>query len=795
LLRLKEYKPSLNIRIAIAGRDEPGAKWDPLRSVTQTICIDVFTEQEAEAFLDTFGITDPKRRKDILELSGRLPVLMSWLAAVGENDTETSLPTHDIVERFLRWVIEPALKHVALLAAFPRYFNMDILKLLLEKHNQTIDEQSSFDWLQTMPFVKQDSEGWHYHDIVRRMMLHYQRQKSPQMYRQMHIILAKYYDDNRHELGLSTDEQWINEQWHKYTFAYLYHHLIADINKHWADIMSLFVVALRKNPAFAEKMIVFLSLDDVHDELSKEQNDILKFFAKQLRSKNIELKDRIAMFDKLCNIPDLSNEAKGYTLANRGAIHLLIGKHKQALSDIEEALNYIPKDAFTIAERGMLYIGIGQYQKALADFKRAIDLDRNNSWIIILRGMTYRKLGRYQEALADFDRAITPDEKDTWTFTLRGITYLFLERYQEALADFDHAIALDEKNILAFVERASTYILQGHYQEALADFDRIISLDEENAFKIIDFNLNDIQSKRPKEVLTELSQVISSVRESSQKMEPSEMVSVIFDKFITKLGEIYQGRGGDKDALEMFDKAITLNEQNVLAIVSRGKIYQLLGRYQEALADFDRAIALDDQIVQAIADRGETLRLMGRYQEALIDFDHAIALDDQNAWVIGCRGQAYCRMGRYQEALIDFDRAIALDKKLNWVIFERGIVFSYLGQYAKAIQSYQQGSNNDPNDCIALYNIAVATARWKGIPEAKFQIYKARTALNKEKIDSVRLYGLGGLAALTGNFDLALDYLNQAIQSTKQVADVARFDLAWLDLTSDPHFQALILIK
>jgi len=152
-------------------------------------------------------VTDTKRRKEILELSGKLPVLMSWLAAVERNETETSIPTHDIVERFLRWVTEPALKQVALLAAIPHSFNAEILKLLLEKHDKAFDEQTAFDWLQTMPFVHQSSEGWHYHDIVRRMMLHYQHQKSPQAYRQMHAALANLYNAERHELSSSDEEQ------------------------------------------------------------------------------------------------------------------------------------------------------------------------------------------------------------------------------------------------------------------------------------------------------------------------------------------------------------------------------------------------------------------------------------------------------------------------------------------------------------------------------------------------------------------------------------------------------------
>ena len=67
-LRLREYKPSQDIRMAIAGRNQPGAKWDPLRSVTMIVRLDVFTEQEAEAFLDTYKITDSGRRTEILRV-------------------------------------------------------------------------------------------------------------------------------------------------------------------------------------------------------------------------------------------------------------------------------------------------------------------------------------------------------------------------------------------------------------------------------------------------------------------------------------------------------------------------------------------------------------------------------------------------------------------------------------------------------------------------------------------------------------------------------------------------------
>ena len=448
LLRLREYKPSLNIRIAIAGRDQPGAKWDPLRSVTQTIRIDVFTEQEAESFLNIYSITDPKRLKEILELSGRLPVLMSWLAAVGGNDIETSIPTHDIVERFLRWVIEPELRQVALLTAIPRSFNADLLKLLLENRGKVVDEQSAFDWLQTMPFVKQGTEGWRYHDVVRRMMLHYQRQKNPQTYRQIHTVLANFYNTYCRELRSSEEEQWLNEEWRKSTLAYAYHFLVADSNKHWGEVMSLFIVAIQKYGPFALEMIEMLNSDDIHDELSSEQNGMIQLFRQQLQAlEEGKFQDGFEMFDRLCDISNLSSEAKGYALVYRGAYHQVEGKNEKALSDFEEALHYISDDIFAILGRGETYRLMERYQEALADFDRVIALNVNNSWAIGSRGEAYLLIGRYPEALTDFEQAISLNEKSDWYRYCRAVIYMITNQTSEFEIDIQAAIELAEATL------------------------------------------------------------------------------------------------------------------------------------------------------------------------------------------------------------------------------------------------------------------------------------------------------------------------------------------------------------
>ncbi len=477
LLGLREYKPSLNIRIVIAGRDQPGANWDALRSVMMRIHLEPFTEQEAEVFLNTVDIQNPKRRTEILEYSSRLPVLMSWLAAPEAQEPDLSIPTHDLVERFLRWITEPALRQVALLGAIPRTFNLDVLQLLLKNQAQVVDEQFALDWLKTMSFVQQHSNSWKYHEVVRRMMLSYQRQISPQTYRQTHMILAEFYNTRCNQHGLPNDEHWANEQWRIDMLAYVYHFLIVDHIKHWSSVISLFTVALRKRRTFAIEIIELLDLEDVRDELDQEQSNIVQLFRQQLQAINSgNLQSGFEMFQKLCSLVGLSPEAQGYALSYRGACFRLHEKWEEAFRDFKNALHYIPNDTWTIAGRGETYHIMRRYQEALADFDQAIALDRKDPLVIASRGLTYREMGRYQEALADFNKAVSLDKKDILTLVNRGITYRKMGRYNEALRDFDQAIGVDKKNILALINRGITYREMGRYEDALKDFDQAMAL-------------------------------------------------------------------------------------------------------------------------------------------------------------------------------------------------------------------------------------------------------------------------------------------------------------------------------
>ena len=692
LLRLREYKPSFNTRIAIASQDLPGARWDVLRKVTLTIRLDIFTEREVEAFLDAYGIIDVDRRREILEFSGRLPVLMSWLSAPEGQDADPTVPTHDIVERFLRWVPEPSLRQIGLLAAISRVFNLDILRLLLNDSGQSIDVQSAFDWLLTMPFVQQRSHGWQYHGVVRRMMLHYQRQKSPQTYRYMHANLADFYNMKRAEISSSIKGEWIDEEWRACSLAYAYHFLVADHVQHWNEIMNLFAEALRKRRSFAVEVIELLCSDDVHDELSHEQNEIVQLFRHQLEAiESGDLDDGFEMFDKLCAMPELSSQAKCYAFAYRGEGHRLSKRWEKALSDFGEALHHIPEDAWAIVSRGQIYQAMERYEEALADFERAIALDEKDAEAIANRGETYRSMERDEEALADFNRAITLDEDSAWAFVIRGQIYVLMERDEEALADFNRAITLDENYASAIASRGITYRLMKRYEEALADFNRAITLDENYAWAIVSrgqtYRL--LGPEHYAEALADFDRAIA--------------LDSTLDWAISARGETHHQMGHYAEALADFTRAVTLDENYAWAIANRGDIYWLKGKYQEALADFTRAITLDENYTRARLGRGRVYRAMSQYEKSLAEFNQVINLGEENAWAYGGRGETYRKMGRYEEALADFNRAIALDKNLDWAVAMHGVTCRLIGRYEEALADFNRAIDLDEKDCWYRY--------------------------------------------------------------------------------------------
>jgi tetratricopeptide (TPR) repeat protein len=466
--------------IVIAGRDELDRNnWADYQSFLVRLPLDAFSEEEAHDFLARKGITHPEVVRIILELSGRLPLLVATLAAESPNEPDqVGDVTGTAVDRFLKWIEDPCQRQLALDAALPQSLNQDLIQqLITEACGNSVD---LFRWLKTMPFVKETAVGWQYHEVVRTQMLRYQRRESPDRWQQLHGHLAAYYEQQQKESDPIQNKRQTTHRGREALFSTLYHRLCQSPERNLALVLNGYF------EPFAQQLVK--GFDGGYIRLLREasrdsENQELGTWASHLEelaegiSEEAKAGRMLGICSELLNVPSLSARAKSVILSIRTVFYGYKEKFDTAMADINEAIELDKDNILSFGLRAAINEELKNYKVTLADLNRAIELEGKAAWAIASRGETYRQMGQYEAALADFDRAIELDGKYAWAIASRGQTYRQMGQYEAALADFDRAIELDGKLAWAIAERGEMYRQMGQYEAALADFDRAIELD------------------------------------------------------------------------------------------------------------------------------------------------------------------------------------------------------------------------------------------------------------------------------------------------------------------------------
>lgn len=311
-----------NIVITIAGREAlDDNHWAAYDGLIARFPLEPFTEEEAKQYLHRKGVTNAKVVDVILQLSGRLPLLIATLA-VGSPDSPDQVgePSDTAVERFLKWVEDPKQRQIALDAALPRRFNRDIITQLAG----AADAEALFNWLKKMPFVKQQRDSWVYHQVVRAQMLRYQRLTSPQAWESAQGNLETYFGQCRDALALDDDKRDRDPDWQRYTLEALYHGLCGAPQKQIKSAVNVFLATLKNQRSFALQWaeVIEQAGQDTGNRLVEDWGEQL---AKGLRAyEDDEYATTVGCFSKLLGDSILDPEWRPMALAWRGNTYRLM---------------------------------------------------------------------------------------------------------------------------------------------------------------------------------------------------------------------------------------------------------------------------------------------------------------------------------------------------------------------------------------------------------------------------------------------------------------------------------------
>lgn len=224
-------------------------------------------------------------------------------------------------------------------------------------------------------------------------------------------------------------------------------------------------------------------------------------------------------------------------------------------------------------------------RKDLTRINNELKRDTSNCFLYFKRNLLNFELLNLLEAKADLNKAISLCPNDTLTYFYyyqRGSLNDKLNLKQEAFDDFSKSMALKPNFEGAYLDRGTFLTNSGYFKEGKLDLEKALIMHPNwsDAFFILGTNY-DYSGDKDSAILY----YQKAIEKVSKK-----------DKFLIKsynnIGVIYNQRTKYKEAVAMFDKALEIQNNYVLALTNRAEAKFHLGDKKGACEDISKAIKL-----------------------------------------------------------------------------------------------------------------------------------------------------------------------------------------------------------
>ncbi len=477
---------------------------------------------------------------------------------------------------------------------------------------------------------------------------------------------------------------------------------------------------------------------------------------------------------RVIELPRSANRTAGFW-KNKGVSLDELGRHEEAISCYDKALEIDPQDVNTWSNKGTALGALGNYEEAIACFDKALEIAPDSSVAWVNKGQVLKMLSRYESATVCFDKAlrcyetliaplhealgVNPESALAWAN--KGEALDALNRYDEALTCFAEAARINPRHANAWKGQALALAKLGRLQEASGcsakaaeidpqwedDLRRMLAArgDHDTALGSFKPDATDWNSKgtalaqagRHEEALACFANALDIDRRFgaawynrgsafgslghheealtcyTQVLEVDPHFFDAWERKAHALGSL----GRYEEAVTCFTKALELTPQSIACWNNKGKALEALGRLDEAIACFTKALDIDPSHGVIWDNKGAALRGVGRYEEALACSLKAIEVEPRNPYFWSNKGAALFEIGQLEEALHCYATAVEVDPKYASAWNNKGIVLGALARLDEALMCFDRALKIDPNFTAALENKRKAVEIAQSAPE------------------------------------------------------------------------------
>jgi eukaryotic-like serine/threonine-protein kinase len=408
--------------------------------------------------------------------------------------------------------------------------------------------------------------------------------------------------------------------------------------------------------------------------------------------------------------------------------------------------------------QGLQLLRDGKNLDAVKAFQDAVKADPQFALAFSKLGQTYSALGYDSEAEQSARRAVelSEDLPEAEKYLVSAIRYQVTKNFPEAIKAYENLAKASPDNSDVESVLASLYKDSGDLAKAREYYQKLRTANPNDVAATLELGRVAIKSGDPQSSLEPLNRAYSLATQmdnQEQKATSLHFTAVAYGM----LGKPEEELRNEREALviwraigEKRGLALSLN-QLASAQASLGKPKDALASYQEAL-NLRREIGDKRGIGDSLIDLGNFQDDRGDHDQALKMYKEALQLERDlgneslQAACLNNIGNAYLNKGQYEDALTYFQQVVQLREKTKVpgeivdAVHNLGYTSAVMGQYDQATSYYMKALD-------------------------------LRRSMDDRRGAAMESYGLAGLFGYQGRFGAAINSMQDALKTFREIKD------------------------
>jgi tetratricopeptide (TPR) repeat protein len=233
------------------------------------------------------------------------------------------------------------------------------------------------------------------------------------------------------------------------------------------------------------------------------------------------------------------------------------------------------------------------------------------------------------------------------------------------------------------------------------------------------------------------------------------------------LGRLYHSLGRLDEAIAAYETALTINEQDVEAMLRLGEVYSRREDYERAKELTAQAIDLQPGNWRAYNALGGMHFVQGQYDAAADAYRRVLLLDAENFVVMGNLATIRMMSGDFENARRGFEKTLEISHH-PFFLSNLGLSHYYLGEFDKAVEVHRRNVQSSPDLTPAWVNFGDALY-FAGKEKEAANAFRRATELSRQSLDSdpsnpETLTYLAWAETMLGNTSAGTEYAERAVE-------------------------------